>query len=225
MTRQRRSCNRLTVTGMAFILVTMQQPQSDHYSDSPAWNLLVEFLNLPSVRRGGAVDPAEQPQLARLTGRPVGPASTAQLESVRAAGAVLRSLLASSADEDQAAVALNGLLAAHPVRLQASPHGLRAEPMSAESSAAAVAVLLAATSLIEKGGWRRLRQCAGCDCVFYDTSRNGLRVWCSMEACGNRAKVSSWRHRARGESGCACGASCSCGARHKPSTRPAEDSE
>ncbi|HVT45530.1 MAG TPA: CGNR zinc finger domain-containing protein [Thermoanaerobaculia bacterium] len=37
----------------------------------------------------------------------------------------------------------------------------------------------------------RLRECSGRDCsrLFIDRSRNGSRRWCSMEGCGNRAKV------------------------------------
>lgn len=43
----------------------------------------------------------------------------------------------------------------------------------------------------------RVRRCAHDSCVlhFFDTSRNGTRRWCSMAACGNRAKAS--RHYAR----------------------------
>jgi predicted RNA-binding Zn ribbon-like protein len=43
----------------------------------------------------------------------------------------------------------------------------------------------------------RIRGCAHDSCVlhFFDTSRNGTRRWCSMAACGNRAKAS--RHYAR----------------------------
>ncbi|MFE6164806.1 CGNR zinc finger domain-containing protein [Streptomyces sp. NPDC056486] len=43
----------------------------------------------------------------------------------------------------------------------------------------------------------RIRGCAHDACVlhFFDTSRNGTRRWCSMAACGNRAKAS--RHYAR----------------------------
>ncbi|MFJ4519696.1 CGNR zinc finger domain-containing protein [Streptomyces sp. NPDC088810] len=43
----------------------------------------------------------------------------------------------------------------------------------------------------------RIRTCAGGSCIlyFFDTSRNGTRRWCSMAACGNRAKAS--RHYAR----------------------------
>ncbi|MFE9357259.1 CGNR zinc finger domain-containing protein [Streptomyces olivaceoviridis] len=47
----------------------------------------------------------------------------------------------------------------------------------------------------------RIRTCAGGGCVlhFFDTSRNGTRRWCSMAACGNRAKAS--RHYARSKEG------------------------
>lgn len=43
----------------------------------------------------------------------------------------------------------------------------------------------------------RIRGCDGHSCIlhFFDTSRNGTRRWCSMAACGNRAKAS--RHYAR----------------------------
>jgi predicted RNA-binding Zn ribbon-like protein len=43
----------------------------------------------------------------------------------------------------------------------------------------------------------RLRQCAGDNCplVFVDTSRPGNRRWCSMQRCGNRAKVAAHRTR------------------------------
>ncbi|WP_306190143.1 CGNR zinc finger domain-containing protein [Streptomyces sp. MK5] len=46
----------------------------------------------------------------------------------------------------------------------------------------------------------RIRMCAHEACVlhFFDTSRNGTRRWCSMAACGNRAKAS--RHYARSRS-------------------------
>jgi predicted RNA-binding Zn ribbon-like protein len=48
----------------------------------------------------------------------------------------------------------------------------------------------------------RLRMCGAGDCylVFVDTSRPGRRRWCSMERCGNRAKVAAFRTRQRTES-------------------------
>jgi predicted RNA-binding Zn ribbon-like protein len=41
----------------------------------------------------------------------------------------------------------------------------------------------------------RIRECAASDCaiVFYDESRSNNRRWCSMQRCGNRAKVRKHR--------------------------------
>lgn len=44
---------------------------------------------------------------------------------------------------------------------------------------------------------RDLRRCAGCDAYFLDESRGRRRRWCSMERCGNRAKVAGYRARQR----------------------------
>ena len=45
----------------------------------------------------------------------------------------------------------------------------------------------------------RIRQCEGppCAVLFVDTSRKGDRRWCSMSACGNKAKVAEYRRRER----------------------------
>ena len=47
----------------------------------------------------------------------------------------------------------------------------------------------------------RIRRCAGegCALLFVDTSRSGERRWCSMAACGNKAKVADYRQRQRQE--------------------------
>lgn len=57
-----------------------------------------------------------------------------------------------------------------------------------------------AVDLLLTGDQRRLRECAADDCgwLFYDTSRNQSRRWCSMQSCGNRAKVQQFRERKRG---------------------------
>lgn len=43
-----------------------------------------------------------------------------------------------------------------------------------------------------------IRQCGGEDCtiVFLDRTKSHRRRWCSMAACGNRAKVAAFRARA-----------------------------
>jgi predicted RNA-binding Zn ribbon-like protein len=47
----------------------------------------------------------------------------------------------------------------------------------------------------------RIKRCEGINCgiPFVDTSRPGNRRWCSMERCGNRAKVAAHRRRHRQE--------------------------
>jgi predicted RNA-binding Zn ribbon-like protein len=49
------------------------------------------------------------------------------------------------------------------------------------------------------GSFEHLKLCASetCRAVFYDRSKNHSGRWCSMESCGNRAKVRAWRERQR----------------------------
>jgi predicted RNA-binding Zn ribbon-like protein len=49
-----------------------------------------------------------------------------------------------------------------------------------------------AADLLTSGDLDRLGVCpgeGGCGWLFYDTSRNHSRRWCTMESCGNRAKA------------------------------------
>lgn len=49
-----------------------------------------------------------------------------------------------------------------------------------------------AVRLLTEGELSRIRECPGagdCGWLFYDTSRNGTRRWCSMEGCGSRLKM------------------------------------
>ena len=45
--------------------------------------------------------------------------------------------------------------------------------------------------------WRRFKACPSCEWVFYDRSKNHTGRWCSMSACGGRAKVAAFRERER----------------------------
>lgn len=55
----------------------------------------------------------------------------------------------------------------------------------------------AAVDLFDEANAERIRECSGegCSIVYLDTSRAATRRWCSMQRCGNRAKVRA--HRAR----------------------------
>lgn len=59
----------------------------------------------------------------------------------------------------------------------------------------------AAADLLTSGELHRIGLCAddrGCGYLFYDTSRNHSRKWCSMDACGNRAKAKRHYQRQSG---------------------------
>lgn len=58
-------------------------------------------------------------------------------------------------------------------------------------------VVESATDALVLGELERVRRCADprCHRVFWDTTKNGLRRWCDMGTCGNRAKAA--RHRAK----------------------------
>lgn len=45
----------------------------------------------------------------------------------------------------------------------------------------------------------RIKECAHPDCslLFFDDSQSGRRRWCSMDRCGNLAKISDYRRRSR----------------------------
>jgi predicted RNA-binding Zn ribbon-like protein len=57
-----------------------------------------------------------------------------------------------------------------------------------------------AADLLCEGDRGRVRKCGSPTCVlfFYDKSRNRMRRWCSMDHCGNRAKVAAHYRRRRG---------------------------
>ena len=56
-----------------------------------------------------------------------------------------------------------------------------------------------ATELLTAPRLGRVKECSGhgCGWLFLDTSRNGLRRWCSEEDCGTPARVARHRSKAR----------------------------
>jgi predicted RNA-binding Zn ribbon-like protein len=62
-------------------------------------------------------------------------------------------------------------------------------------------IALSASQLLTSPDLDRVRECAdehGCGWLFFDTTKNRSRRWCSMDGCGNRAKAR--RHYARQKS-------------------------
>ena len=93
-----------------------------------------------------------------------------------------------------------GLARRLPLVLDIASRPPRLRPLYRGTADSALALMLAAVAESVAGGtWNRLKACKnpGCRWVYYDQSRNRSRAWCSMAACGNRAKARAFRDRAR----------------------------
>jgi predicted RNA-binding Zn ribbon-like protein len=89
---------------------------------------------------------------------------------------------------------LNEALAEAPQRIHLAPSGDGLGWMIGLKPAAAgilAPVLWSAADLLADKDSVRIRACANDQCLwlFLDDSKNGTRRWCSMQACGNRAKA------------------------------------
>jgi predicted RNA-binding Zn ribbon-like protein len=96
---------------------------------------------------------------------------------------------------------LNRLMNYYPMRTRLSSDGsqptteLWFEPKTPQDLFAPLAYGVAI--LFSKVDSNRVRKCANCVLHFHDTSKKGTRRWCSMQFCGNRAKVASYAARQR----------------------------
>jgi predicted RNA-binding Zn ribbon-like protein len=93
-----------------------------------------------------------------------------------------------------------GLARRLPLVLDMASRPPRLRPLYRGTADSALALMLAAVAESVAGGtWNRLKACKdpGCRWAYYDQSRNRSRAWCSMAACGNRAKARAFRDRAR----------------------------
>jgi predicted RNA-binding Zn ribbon-like protein len=97
--------------------------------------------------------------------------------------------------------ALNGVLAHTPARVRLCPaaagYAWQVARLRPATSDLLAPVLWSAADLLTHPRLARLRRCANDKCLylFVDDSRNGMRRWCSMSTCGNRAKAH--RHYAK----------------------------
>ena len=98
---------------------------------------------------------------------------------------------------------LNQWMKTHPMLTRLTEAGanltteLWFEPVEPEDLMAPLAH--AAASLFSEVDRIRVRKCDQCVLHFHDISKKGMRRWCSMRLCGNRAKVAAYAARQRGE--------------------------
>ncbi len=93
--------------------------------------------------------------------------------------------------------AVNRAAARPPLAPRMGPGGERSWALPADAAAVLSTVARDAVELFTGPLAERIRVCGSPDCelVFVDASRPGRRRWCSMERCGNRAKVRALRAR------------------------------
>jgi predicted RNA-binding Zn ribbon-like protein len=91
---------------------------------------------------------------------------------------------------------LNSYAADEPPIVALSPHGELLRIATEPVRCALAAIARDGIGVIARRA-RDLRRCDGCDAYFLDDSRGRRRRWCSMERCGNRAKVAGYRARRR----------------------------
>ncbi|MFJ2769469.1 CGNR zinc finger domain-containing protein [Streptomyces sp. NPDC087300] len=123
-------------------------------------------------------------------------ADGATLEHLLSARAALARAVAAPGDP-AAAARVDEVLAHGRIRARLTGEGPGEEPEFADPAWGAAWLAARDYLRLLATAPARIRRCAHEACVlhFFDTSRNGTRRWCSMAACGNRAKAS--RHYAR----------------------------
>lgn len=99
---------------------------------------------------------------------------------------------------DDAAVPLAAWIADVPVALAVDGARLTVRPTGLDVASRTIGVLAMAVMESQRSDrWHRFKACPSCGWVFYDRSKNTSGRWCSMRACGGRAKVAAFRERQR----------------------------
>ncbi len=114
----------------------------------------------------------------------------------------LRQAMYANAGHGEAASAwasIDRMAAEAPLRARFAPRPAL-EPEGQGVEAVIGSLLAAVYDSVRDGTWPRLKICREdrCAIAFYDRSKNGSGVWCSMAVCGNRNKARRRRTRAAG---------------------------
>lgn len=96
------------------------------------------------------------------------------------------------------AVPLDARISDVPISLDVDAGRLTVRPTAPDVAGRTIGWLaLAMMEAQRTDRWRRFKACPSCEWVFYDRSKNQSGRWCSMNACGGRAKVAAFRERRR----------------------------
>jgi hypothetical protein len=84
------------------------------------------------------------------------------------------------------------------ISTRVEPAGVSLVPAGDGIDGVVARLALAVASAAAAGALDRLKSCHHCRWVFHDTSKNRSGRWCSMAACGSRAKARAYRRRIAG---------------------------
>jgi len=110
---------------------------------------------------------------------------------------VLSAKVGIAVDVEAAKVEIDAAARRAGLELRFDPTCPRVEPTVGGVRGAIGRILVEVYDEMVDGIWERMKACKAEDCrwAFLDTSKNKSRAWCSMESCGNRAKVNAYRQR------------------------------
>lgn len=179
---------------------------TDAAAQMPGGDLLRDFEALLSWLQHHAAIDEERAAGIRRRALLQPAAAAATLVDARRVRAALRALAERGASIDRvkedALVEINRVLgrSAGTRRLEIAPNGSYARSFVPTGDAFAglmIPIVESAADSLVFDELPRVRRCADprCHRVFFDGTKNGLRRWCDMGTCGNRAKAA--RHRAR----------------------------
>lgn len=167
-------------------------------------DLVIDFVNTAGFGPDREDLPTPAALAEWLSGHGLDPgsrATKADWEEARAVREALRDLLSAhnevEADVPRATAVLDAAAQRSGLGIRFADGGARAEPSAAGVRGALGRILGEVSAGMADGTWERLKACRADDCrwAFLDTAKNRSRAWCSMQSCGNRAKVAAYRER------------------------------
>jgi predicted RNA-binding Zn ribbon-like protein len=167
-------------------------------------DLVIDFVNTAGFGPEREDIPTPAALLHWLAGRGLEPgarATRAELNEARDVREALRNLLWAhnevETDVARASAVLDRAAQRAGLGVRFAAGGSRTEPSAPGVRGAIGRVLAEVSAGMADGTWERMKACRADDCryAFLDTAKNRSRAWCSMQSCGNRAKVQAYRER------------------------------
>jgi predicted RNA-binding Zn ribbon-like protein len=168
-------------------------------------DLVLDFVNTVDLRPYEETLATPEALGEWLAGRgllePGSRVTAADLEETKRVREALRDLLAAQndvpADVEKAGAELDDAICRAKLALRFHDCEMRLVPGVAGARGAVGKILAEVSDAMADGTWGRMKACRAEDCrwAFLDTAKNRSRAWCSMQSCGNRAKVHAYRAR------------------------------